>query len=50
MSISTVSVDVGDGGGEGNPVLKMLEEEGELRPLHAEVAPVELVAGTGERI
>jgi len=45
MSISTALVDVSDGGGEGIPVLEMSEEEGELCPLHVEVAPVELVAG-----
>jgi len=45
-----VSVDVGDGGGEESLVLEMLEEEGELCPLHAEVAPVELVADAGKRI
>ena len=46
----TVSVDVGDGGGEGIPVLEMSEEEGELCPLHAEVAPIELVADAGKCI
>jgi hypothetical protein len=45
-----VLVDVGNGGGERIPVLEMSEEEGELHPLHAEVAPVKLVANTGERI
>ena len=40
------SVDVGDGGGKGIPVLEMLEEERELCPLHAEAASVELVADT----
>jgi hypothetical protein len=50
MSVSTVSVDIGDGGGKGILVLKMLEEEGELRPLHAEAAPIELVVNTGECI
>jgi hypothetical protein len=49
-SISTASVEVGDRGGKGIPVLEMTEEEGELRPLHAETAPLELVADTGERI
>ena len=44
------SVDIGDGGGEGIPVLEMLEEEGELRPLHVETAPVELVTDAGKRI
>jgi hypothetical protein len=50
MSVSTASVEVGNRGGEGIPVLKMSEEEGELRPLHAEAAPVELIADAGERI
>jgi len=45
-----VSVDVGDGGGEGILVLEMLEKEGELCPLHAEAAPVELVANAGEHV
>jgi len=46
-----VSVDVGDRGGEGIPVLKMSEEEeGELRPLHVEAAPVELVVGGGKHV
>jgi hypothetical protein len=45
-----VSVEVGDRGGEGIPVLEMLEEEGELRPLHAEVAPLELVVNAGKHI
>jgi hypothetical protein len=49
-SISTVSVDVGNGGGEGISVLEMSEEEGELCPLHVEVAPIELVADTGKCI
>ena len=49
-SILTASVDVGDGGGEGIPVLDMLEEDGELCPLHAEVAPIELVMNRGECI
>jgi hypothetical protein len=49
-SVSTVLVDVGNGGGEGIPVLEMLEEDGELHPLHVEVAPIELVANAGERI
>jgi hypothetical protein len=44
------SVDVGDGGGEGILVLEMSEEDGELCPLHAEVAPIELVANAGECI
>jgi hypothetical protein len=48
-SVLTASVDVGNGGGEGIPVLEMLEE-GELHPLHAEAAPVELVADAGKRI
>jgi len=43
------SVDVGNRGGEGIPVLKMLEE-GELHPLHVETAPIELVADAGKRI
>ena len=50
MSVSMALVEVGDGGGEGIPVLKMLEEEGELCPLHAETAALKLVADTGERI
>jgi hypothetical protein len=50
MSILTASVEVGDGGGEGIPVLEMTEEEGELCPLHAETAPLELVADAGKRI
>jgi len=45
-----VSVDVGNGGGEGISVLEMSEEEGELCPLHVEVAPIELVADTGKCI
>jgi hypothetical protein len=45
-----VSVDIGDGGGEGIPVLEMSEEEGELHPLHVEVAPIELVMNAGEHI
>jgi len=49
-SVSTVSVDVGDRGGEGILVLEMLEEEGELRPLHAEAAPIELVADAGKHV
>jgi len=28
----------------------MSEEEGELRPLHAEMAPIKLVANTGEHV
>ena len=40
-------MDVGDGGGEGNPVLEMTEEEGELSPFHAEATPFELVANAG---
>ena len=44
------SVDVGDRGGEGILVLKMSEEEGELRPLHAEAASVKLVVDAGECI
>jgi hypothetical protein len=50
MSVSTASVDIGDGGGEGILVLEMSEEDGELCPLHAEAAPVELVANAGKRI
>jgi hypothetical protein len=50
MSISMASLDVGDGGGEGNPVLEMTEEEGELSPLHAETTPLELVANAGNCI
>ena len=42
--------DIGDRGGEGHLVFEMSEEEGELCPLHVEVAPVELVASAGERI
>ena len=42
------SLDVGDGGGEGNPVLEMMEEEGELSPFHAEATPLELVADAGD--
>jgi hypothetical protein len=45
-----VSVDIGDRGGEGIPVLEMSEEDGELCPLHVEVAPIELVTNAGERI
>jgi hypothetical protein len=41
------SLDVGDGGGEGNPVLEMTEEEGELSPFHVEVTPLELVTDAG---
>jgi hypothetical protein len=44
------SVDVGDRGGKGIPVLKMSKEDGELHPLHAEVAPVELVVNRGKGI
>jgi len=44
------SVDVGDRGGEGIPVLEMSEEEGELCPLHVEAAPVELVVDAGKCI
>ena len=44
------SVDVGDRGGKGIPVLEMLEEDGELCPLHVEVAPIELVVNRGECI
>jgi hypothetical protein len=47
-SVSTASVDVGDEGGEGIPVLEMSEEEGELCPLHVEAPPVELVTNGGE--
>jgi hypothetical protein len=43
-------VEVGDRGGEGILVLEMSEEEGELRPLHAETAPIELVTDAGKRI
>jgi hypothetical protein len=50
MSVLMASVDVGDRGGEGIPVLEMLEEEGELRPLYAEAAPVKLVMDAGECI
>jgi hypothetical protein len=45
-----VLVDVGNGGGEGIPVLEMLEMEGELCPLHVEAAPIELVADAGKRV
>ena len=45
-----VSVDVGNGGGEGIPVLEMSEEDRELCPLHVEVAPIELVTHGGEHI
>jgi hypothetical protein len=48
MSILMASVDVGNGGGKGIPVLEMSEEDGELCPLHAEVAPIRLVANGGE--
>jgi len=44
------SVDVGGRGGEGIPVLEMLEEEGELCPLHAEMAPIKLVMDAGKCI
>jgi hypothetical protein len=50
MSVLTALVDVGDGGGKGILVLEMLEEERELCPLHAEVAPIDVVANGGERI
>jgi hypothetical protein len=50
MSISTASLDVGDGGGEGNPVLEMTEEEGELSPFHAEATPLELVPDAGNGV
>jgi hypothetical protein len=43
-------VEVGDGGGVTIAVLKMMEEHGELCPLHAEVAPVEVIADGRERI
>jgi hypothetical protein len=43
-------VNVGDGGGEGILVLEMSEEEGELCPLHAEVAPIELVMDRGKGV
>jgi hypothetical protein len=49
-SISTASVDVGDRGGKGIPVLEMSEEDGELHPLHAEVAPIKLVVDAGKCI
>jgi hypothetical protein len=49
-SVSTASVDIGDGGGKGNPVLEMTEEEGELSPLHAEATRLELVADAGNRV
>ena len=42
------SLDVGDGGGEGNPVLEMTEEVGELSPLHAVATPLELVVDAGD--
>jgi hypothetical protein len=45
-----VSVDVGDGGGKGILVLKMLEKDRKLCPLHAEAAPVELVVNAGEHV
>ena len=44
------SVDVGDGGGEGILVLKMSEEDGELCPLHAEAASIELIVGRGKGV
>jgi hypothetical protein len=50
MSISMASVEVGDRGGEGIPVLEMSEEEGELHPLHVETAALELVTDAGKRI
>ena len=50
MSVSTASVDVGDRGGEGIPVLEMSEEDRELRPLHVKAAPIELIVNGGERI
>ena len=49
-SVSTALVDIGDGGGEGIPVLKMSEEDGELCPLHVEVAPIKLVVNASKRI
>jgi hypothetical protein len=49
-SVSMASVDVGNGGGEGIPVLEMLEEDRELCPLHAEVAPIELVTNAGKHV
>jgi len=49
-SVSTVSVDVSNRGGEGIPVLEMSEEDGELCPLHVEMAPIELVANAGKCI
>jgi hypothetical protein len=44
MSISMALVEVGNGGGVTIAVLKMMEERGELCPLHAEAAPIEVVA------
>jgi hypothetical protein len=41
-------LDVGDRGGEGNLVLEMTEEEGELSPFHAEATPFELVANASD--
>jgi hypothetical protein len=49
-SVSTALLDVGNGGGEGNLVLEMTEEEGELSPLHAEVTPLELVLNAGNGV
>ena len=43
-------VDIGDRGGKGILVLEMLEEDGELRPLHAEAAPIKLVTNGGEHV
>jgi len=43
-------VDVGNEGGEAIPVLEMSEEDRELRPLHAEAAPVELVVDAGKHV
>jgi len=49
-SVLMVSVDISNRGGKGIPVLKMSEEEGELCPLHAEAAPIELVVNGGKGI
>ena len=43
------SLDIGDGGGEWSPVLKMLEV-GELCPLHVEVAAIKVVADSGKSV
>jgi hypothetical protein len=50
MSVLTVSVDVGDGGGEGILVLEMSEEDRELCPLHVEAASIELIVGRGKGV